>query len=170
MIWHTSHRCDGFARDLADRHYNRQSVGAANFVPPGRCAVLYAEPDFGRRAFWVTSWPFGEYVRHAWPGAWICSAFRNEGAGVASEMIREAVAATRFVFGDPPEIGMVTFLDRKKVKPTRVRGVDTWGRTWLLAGFRPCGMTKGGLLAFQLLPGDMPPAAPALPPLFGMLL
>jgi hypothetical protein len=169
VIWHESHRCDGFARELADRHYNRQSVGAPNFAPPGRCAVLYAEPGPGQRAFWVTSWPFAEYVRHAWGGAWVCSAFRNEGAGVASSLIRTAIAATRFKYGDPPDLGMVTFLDTRKVKPTMVRGKQTWGRTWLLAGFQPCGRTKGGLLAFQILPADMPSPLPPLPPVYGML-
>lgn len=93
MIWRLSHRADPFARDIADRHYNRQSVGADQFVPPGRCLVLTARTETGR-ALWVTSWPFAEYTKHAWAGAWVCSAFRNEGAGVASELIREALAAT----------------------------------------------------------------------------
>jgi hypothetical protein len=164
MIWHESHRADRFARELADRHYNRQSIGAVQFVPPGRCAVLYAEPALGHRAFWVTSWPFAEYVRHAWPGAWICSAFRNEGAGVASDLIRSALAATRHKFGDPPALGMVTFLNRKFVKPIMVRGKPTFGRTWEKARFRHVGETKGGLMAFQIQPGDIPsPAAPLAP-------
>lgn len=38
-----------------------------------------------------------------------------------------------------------------------VHGAKTWGRTYELAGFRPVGETKGGLLALQLLPADMPP-------------
>ena len=91
----------------------------------------------------------------------MCSAFRNEGAGVASEMIREAVAATRAHFGEPPPLGMITFIDSKKVKPTKVHGRDTWGLTYIKAGFKPVGKTKGGLLAFQLLPQDMPPAKAA---------
>lgn len=89
MIWQMSNRADPKARELADRHYNRQKPGTPQFVPPGRCLVLYAETSSGR-AFWVTSFPYAEYVRHAWAGAWICSAFRNEGAGIASEMIRDA--------------------------------------------------------------------------------
>lgn len=101
VIWRWSHRADDRARRIADRHYNRQKVGAPQFVPPGRCLVLYAGQP-GAEAVWVTSWPFAEYVRHAWPGAWMCSAFRNEGAGIASDMIRQAVAATRAVFGEPP--------------------------------------------------------------------
>lgn len=162
MIWHQSHRCDPFSRDIADRHYNRQSIGAKNFMPPGRCAVFKARTETGI-AFWGTSWPFAEYVRHAWAGAWVCSAFRNEGAGVASEMISQAVSATRAKYGDAPELGMITFLDQKKVKPTMVRGRETWGRTWEIAGFQLVGKTKGGLLAFQLLPENMPPPIAALP-------
>jgi hypothetical protein len=65
MRWHLSHRADPRARVLADRHYNRQSIGAPGFVPPGRCLVLLASDE---SAFWVTSWPFAEYVKHAWGG------------------------------------------------------------------------------------------------------
>ena len=117
--------------------------------------MLHAETDTGR-AFWVTSWPFAEYVRHAWPGAWVCSAFRNEGAGLASELIRDAVAATRGYMGEPPELGMVTFVDRRKV-----RGKRHFGYCYRMAGFVECGETKGGLLALQLKPEDMPQAARA---------
>ncbi|MFK7692876.1 hypothetical protein [Paenibacillus sp. HJGM_3] len=160
MIWELSNRADMKARLIADRHYNRQKIGSAQFVPPGRCLVLYAETRSGR-AFWVTSWPFAEYVMHEWAGAWMCSAFRNEGAGVASEMITQAVAATRAYYGDPPELGMVTFIDRSKVKPTMVRGQATWGYTWQKSGFEYAGETKGGLLALQLKPDRMPEALAA---------
>jgi hypothetical protein len=74
--WQYSHRADPLARAIADRHYNRQKIGSPQFVPPGRCIVLVATgslPEHG--SFWVTSWPYAEYVRHAWPGAWVCSAF-----------------------------------------------------------------------------------------------
>lgn len=160
MRWCMSHRADPDARALADRHYNRQKIGTPQFVPPGRRMVLLSDDQ---RAFWITSWPFAEYVKHAWAGAWVCSAFRSEGAGVASELIREAVSATRSFWPDVPALGMVTFLDRKKVKPIKVRGVPTWGRTWKLAGFREVGETKGGLLALQLPPESMPPPVPAAP-------
>lgn len=154
-MWCMSHRADQKARVIADRHYNRQKIGTPQFVPPGRCLVLLSENE---KAFWVTSWPFAEYVKHAWAGAWVCSAFRSEGAGRASDMILDAVAATRSFFGEPPELGMITFLDRRKVKPIKVRGKETWGRTWRLAGFKDAGETKGGLLALRLAPEDMPAA------------
>jgi hypothetical protein len=158
MMWCQSHRGDIAARRLADRHYNRQKVGTPQFVPPGRCLVLLTECS---RAFWITSWPFGEYVKHAWAGAWVCSAFRSEDAGKASDLIRDAVAASRAHFGEPPELGMITFIDRSQVQPIKVRGRPTWGWTWKQAGFREAGETKGGLLAMQLLPADMPNAQPA---------
>lgn len=159
-MWRYSNRADPRARILADRHYNRQKVGTPQFVPPGRCMVLYAESDTGE-AFWVTSWPFAEYVKHAWAGAWICSAFRNEGAGVASDLISQAVSATRDFFGEPPSLGMVTFVDRRKVRPTKVRGREVWGWTYQRVGFREVGETKGGLLALRLPPEAMP--APCRP-------
>ena len=116
-------------------------------MPPGRCFVLKRLDGF-----WVTSWPFAEYVKHAWPGAWVCSAFRNEGREwPASQLIVSAVAATRAEFGDPPEIGMVSFVDPSKVKHKRDPG-----RCFLKAGFRLVGKTKGGLLAFLMSPADMP--------------
>src|SRR5215213_4045554 len=105
-----SHRADTRSRLIADRHYNRQKVGTRQFVPPGRCLVLYAKTPAGQ-AVWVTSWPFAQYVKHQWGGAWLCSAFRNEGAAAASTLITEAVAATRAFYGEPPPLGMVTFLD-----------------------------------------------------------
>lgn len=63
--WRLSDRADPAALPVADRHYNRQKIGSPQFVPPGRCLVLLTED---RTALWVTSWPFAEYVRHAWGG------------------------------------------------------------------------------------------------------
>lgn len=161
MRWCLSNRADPAARVLADRHYNRQKVGSPQFVSPGSCLVLLS--DCGR-AFWVTSYPKAEYVKHAWAGAWMCSAFRNEGAGKASELIREAVAATRSYYGDPPPLGMVTFVDRDEVRPfVTPKGRAIFGQTFRQAGFRDAGETEGGLLALQLLPVDMPPPCPARP-------
>lgn len=148
MRWHLSWRADPRARVIADRHYNRQSIGAAQFVPPGRCLVLLTE---NADAVWVTSWPFAEYVKHAWAGAWICSCFRNESDYKASDLIRDAVSATRDYFGEPPALGMVTFVDTMKVRPAR-----KFGYTYRRVGFSEVGQTKGGLLALQCLPKDMP--------------
>lgn len=157
MIWQVSHRYDVRALPLADRHYNRRKVGSPQFVPPGRCLVLISRCE---RALWVTSWPFGEYVRHAWPGAWVNSLFRNEGAGLSSDLIRQAVAATRALWPNVPALGMITFVDPRKVRAKRDPG-----RCYRRAGFDLVGETKrDALLAFQLPPERMPD--PAFP--FGM--
>lgn len=159
MRWCLSHRADPAARKLADRHYNRQKVGTKQFVPPGRCLVLLEETA---KAFWITSWPFAEYVKHEWPGAWVCSAFRSEDAGGSVELVRQALAATKAHFGDPPDLGLVTFIDPRKVKPTIMRNHPSFGWVWIKAGFRYVGTTKAGLLAFQCLPADMPEPETAL--------
>ena len=154
--WRLSYRCDPEVVPMADRHYNRQKIGAPGFVPPGRCHVLkigtpeqLRTPETGA-AFWVTSWPFAEYVRHAWAGAWVCSAFRNEGAGVSSELIQQAVVSTRQKWPEVPELGMISFIDPSKVQPRPIRGRKTWGHSWFEAGFNHVGYTKGGLWTFQI--------------------
>lgn len=154
MRWRQSHRAEIAARMIADRHYSRQKPGTPQFVPPGRNVVLMT-PDAS--ALWVTSWPFAEYVRHAWAGAWVCSLFRNESDYLSSELVEDAVAATRFLFGEPPELGFVTFVDDAKTRHKRDPG-----RCYRKAGWHPVGMTKGGLFALQLLPHEMPPPEPPL--------
>lgn len=165
--WETSHRFDRRALPLADRHYNRRKVGSPQFVPPGRCLVLIT-PECD--ALWVTSWPFAQYVRHSWAGAWVNSLFRNESEALASELIRDAVAATCAVWHTwephrglaylrpaPPPVGLITFVDASKTRRKRDPG-----RCYRRAGFHHVGFTKGGLWAFQLLPADFPDPRPAL--------
>jgi hypothetical protein len=181
MRWRLSHRADPVARVIADRHYNRQKIGADQFVPPGRCVLVI--PD---HALWVTSWPFPEYVKHAWAGAWVNSCFRNERRDVnlSSDLILEALAATRYYWEPPrivkresvadiaaaemvdalapltalqepppPEVAMVTFIDRDKVKRKR-----DYGRCYRKSGFVHAGETVGGLLALTIRPEQIPAA------------
>lgn len=158
--WRLSWRADPVARAIADRHYNRQNVGAPQFVPPGRCVVLTVEGSTpSRGALWVTSWPFAEYVKHGWAGAWVCSAFRNElpETHLSSDLVRAAVAATLAVWSVPPDLGMVTFVDRTKTRAKRDPG-----RCFLRAGFRYAGETQGGLVALLLDPARMPEPLEAL--------
>ena len=139
-MWVRTNRVDVECRILADRHYNRQKIGAAGFTPPGRVLVLKTPCA---RAVWATSWPFAQYVKHAWAGAWVNSLFRNEGAGLSSELILAAVAFTATIW-NPPPLGLITFVDASKVKAKQNPGY-----CYLMAGFEHVGETKGGLLAFQ---------------------
>lgn len=160
MHWRESWRADPVARRIADNHYNRQKVGADQFVPPGRCVVLVIDAA----ALWITSWPFAEYVKHAWAGAWVCSAFRNERPDLhlSSALIIEALAATRF-YWEPPAEGMITFVD-----PDKTRRKRDPGRCFIKAGFHrsgsaPCcaskpDSTEGGLVALHIAPDGIPPS------------
>lgn len=155
MRWHLSDRADPRAASIADRHYSRQKIGTPQFVPPGRCLVLLTEKA---DALWITSFPFAQFVRHAWAGAWVCSCFRNESMQLSSELIVEVVAATRWYglhmdswnCATPPEPGFITFVNTSKVKSTNP------GCCYKKAGWHHVGETKGGLVALQLLPNEMP--------------
>jgi len=150
IYWQPSNRGDQEARVIADRHYNRQKIGSPQFVPPGRCMVLKTPT-----AFWVTSFPFARYVKHEWAGAWVCSAFRNEGDILSSDLIREAVAQTvQFHLEtltwnvDPlPHLGMITFVDPEKTRRKRDPG-----RCFRRAGFIVAGRTKAENLVALRLP------------------
>lgn len=165
MIWKSSHRADKNALPLADRHYNRQKIGSPQFVPPGRCMVLLT-PDRG--ALWVTSFPFAQFVKHAWAGAWVNSLFRRESGALASDLIKDAVAATVHTWPEPPsvlypycnyQICMVTFIDPKHVHHKR-----DFGRCYVKAGFKRCkGKTKAGLVVVHLATRNIPIGRAPLP-------
>jgi hypothetical protein len=148
---------------MSDRHYSRQSPGSKKFVPPGRSFVLYADTKDGEAA-WVTSWPYEEYTKHEWAGVWVNSLFRNEGAGLSSDLIRQAVSATvwywrngRESWNDPmPEDGMITFIDTSEVQS------ENPGYCYKCAGFEHVGKTKSGKVAVQLPPGRMPEPDPPI--------
>jgi hypothetical protein len=168
--WRLSWRADPVGKGLADRHYNRQNPESPQYVPPGRCLVLRT-PEAA--ALWVSSWPIADYVQHAWAGAWVNSTFRNEHPPndhpcvfielgqdcpryLSSALIAAAVAATRSIW-QPPPLGFVTFIDASKTRRKRDPG-----RCYRRAGWTVVGATKGGLVALQQLPQDMPDAEPII--------
>jgi hypothetical protein len=95
--------------------------------------------------------------------------FRRESGALASDLIREALAVTQFVYGAPPalqcvhcgkDVALVTFIDADKVRRKRDAG-----RCYVRAGFDRCtATTKGGLTVVHIAPAALPHAqAPALP-------
>jgi hypothetical protein len=157
--WRLANKADPQALALADRHYSRRPrcVGSKQIGTPARQLVLVS---LAGDALWETRWPRADKVWHRWPGAWINGYFRNESPARASELIREAVACTRWYFGDPPPLGMVSWIDPRRVRPTMVRGLRTWGWTYLRAGFEPDGELTDGKLTFVMRPAVMPEALP----------
>ena len=147
--WRVSDRYDPALVALADRHYSRQTPGSPQCISPGTYVALISAD---KTAGWVTTWP--RFAQHAWRGAWVNTLFRKEGDGLASDMIRHAVAHTRAAWPAVPALGMITFVDGSKIRRKRDPG-----RCYRKAGFRHVGFTKGGLYAFQMLEAEMP--APA---------
>ena len=153
MIWQQTKRADKAAAKIADRHYSRKKPGTDQFTPPGRILILTTK-DYD--ALWATSWPYSEYVNRIYPDAWLNSLFRNEGNYLASDLILQAIAATKWYFGKPPKSGMITMIDTKKVRPIKKRGKLHYGYVYEKAGFKHVDFTQSGLMIFQLLPEDMP--------------
>jgi hypothetical protein len=116
-------------------------------------------------ALWVTSAPIAQFVQHQWAGAWVCSLFRREPEcpHLASDLIRQAVAATRWWYGEPPEQGFVTFIDGGKTKQIFTRGKRTPGYCYLKAGWHNLGTTKGGLYALGLSADELRDVTPIEP-------
>lgn len=165
MRWAKSNRFDDRARVIADRHYNRQKIGNRQFAPPGRLLALVIPGD----AFWVTSWP--QYVRHAWPGTWCCTAFRNERADryLSSTLVADALSASRWKWPEPPTEGMITFVNRDKTRPKQNPGYCFLRAGFHVSGTLPCcadkpSETGKGLVALHMS-GLSLSALPAVEPL-----
>jgi hypothetical protein len=86
---------------------------------------------------------------------------------LSSDLIREAVAVTRWYWPDVPPLGMVTFVDAGKTRRKRDPG-----RCYVRAGWtRLRERTKeDGLIVLQLLPGEMPEPCAPLDVQLGLLL
>ena len=73
-----------------------------------------------------------------------CAAFRNEGAGLSSALILEAMC---LAWRRWPGEGLYTYVDAKKIRNSNP------GCSFLKAGWRRCGVTKDrGLLILEVLP------------------
>lgn len=126
------------------------------------------------RAVWGATWARPEFINHAWKHAFLNTIFRNEGDDLSSDLITDAVAAVRWFWPDVPEQGVISFIDIDKTRHKRDPG-----RCYRKAGFHPAicpihgwldlmvpecascqSLTKGGHLALQLLPCDMPAPEP----------
>lgn len=115
-IWQVRHRFDAAAAALADRHYSRERP-SPQVGGPGYVLVLVSPCE---RAVWISkrNSPETRSARVLADGldAYRCQTFRNEGAGLASELICAAVELTERFWGPPPLDGWATYVDRSKVE------------------------------------------------------
>ncbi len=127
-LWRRVKRCDVRARELADRHYSRQTVGARDFMANGRTLVLLTGDA---RAVWGVIENLDPKGGHRWR----CSIFRNEGSVLSSLLVREATLRTyeywRRHYGALPSVPLTTEID-----PAEVRRKRDPGRCFRKAGWR----------------------------------
>jgi hypothetical protein len=128
VIWRVSNRNDPAIVALADRHYSRQTRGSAQMGAPA-ASLAFVTPC--QRAAWLSQWtdhPDDDLL------ALRCAFFRNEGAGLSSDLILAAMRLTEAIW--PPEEmaiyprdGWVTF-----VKPSEIESPNP-GYCFKIAGW-----------------------------------
>lgn len=127
-----------------ERHYSaRPSRRLAQFVGPGEQLVFRSDPSEPIRALWVWRKFIDDCIdeRTGERQSGInCAVFRNESERRSSELIAEADACADATWADRRHY---TYVD-----PARVRSANP-GCCFRKAGWRRCGVTKGGLIVLE---------------------
>jgi hypothetical protein len=132
---------DPYCYEMARRHYSARHYRKQRrrlFVGPGRKLVLIAGDG---KALFVWR-KFIDGTQPAQTGH-NCAIFRNEGAVLSSQLIREAVAVVYDRWG---RARCYTLVNAHKIKNQNP------GCCFIKAGWRRCGTSKGGLMILELLP------------------
>lgn len=147
-VWDVIKDGNPTAMDLFRRHYSyRKSRDQMKFWPnasdqlfvgPGEKLVLLTPCE---RALFV--WRRERFTLNGQEGV-NCAVFRNEGAGLSSDLIREA---DEIAWEKWPGDRLYTYVDPRKTRHKRDPG-----RCFLRAGWQRCGITKGGLCILEHLP------------------
>ena len=132
-LWRIARDGDPVVIDLHSRHYSARTYADGRprrlIVGPGEKLVLVARDD---RALFV--WRRMAYTLDGQRGI-CCAVFRREAGALASDLIREADALADDRW---PGVRHYTY-----VAPSRVASTNP-GYCFLRAGWRRCGLTKGG--------------------------
>lgn len=129
------------ARAIFDRHYSRHHYkdgrNQDRFVGPGERMVLLTPCA---RALLV----WRKFISLDLQDGVNCAIFRNEGAGLSSDLLRDGMAAA---WKRWPEQRLYTYVNPRAVKSPNP------GYCFLAAGWRKCGVTKARrLLIFEVTP------------------
>jgi hypothetical protein len=117
-VWQIRSRFSAAAATLADRHYSRERVGSPQVGGPGHTLIMVTPCE---RAAWVTkrhalTTTTARAIADGLPlGIYRCGLFRNEGAGLSSALVFEAMRITELIWGDS-EYGWATYVDTTKVR------------------------------------------------------
>ena len=125
-------RVDPEMRQLADRHYSRETHGHREFLGPARTLVLRDAPG---TILFAWMWP-QDGMRLDGQTGYNCAIFRNESERRASEVILEAEAMALDYWGPNR---MYTYVDPRKV------GSPNPGYCFKRAGWRFVRVTRKGL-------------------------
>lgn len=114
QLWHRTTKFDRAAAALADRHYNRRTVGSPQFMPPGETVVLISGDTLALFGWWRPHPRSGLRSMNGLDG-WTCSIFRNESRVRSSDLILAAETALAAEKSCGPD-GLLTYIWRKKVQ------------------------------------------------------
>lgn len=139
-LWRSIKDGDDEARRFFDRHYSRRRYTDGRkpslIVGPGQKLILVTPC---RRALFA----WRKFISDDGQEGVNCAIFRNEGAGLSSDLIRaaDAIADERW-----PGERHYTYVDPRKVSSANP------GYCFIMAGWRRCGVTKWKkLLIFERL-------------------
>lgn len=136
-LWWLTKDGDRSCLALYERHYSayryRDGRKRTQFVGPGEKVVLRtAAAD----AFFV----WRKFIDDSGQQGVNCAAFRNESRHVSSELVRQADAIADCLW---PDTRHYTYVNSEAVRSRNP------GFCFLVAGWRRCGRTKGGLLILE---------------------
>ena len=137
MRWQRVTKFDPRAAALADRHYNRRTIGSPQFMPPGETVVLLTLDASALFGWWRPHPASGLSSMNRRDG-WTCSIFRNEGAGRSSHLILDAESALRSLDLTCGVDGLMTYVWRSRVQS------ENPGYCFKCAGYRKIGESADG--------------------------
>lgn len=130
---------DSSCRAIFDRHYSRYVYADGRrpvlFVGPGQKMVLM-RADGSALCVWR------KFISGDGQQGVNCAIYRNEGAEVASVMLREAMA---IAWERWPGERLFTYVNPRKVQYTMERSRPVWGWCFYKVGWSFAGLTKQGL-------------------------
>lgn len=113
--WRLSWKADPVGARLADGHYSRRKVGAAQFMPPGQTLVLVSHDDLAVWG-WHRPHPSSGIQLMSGLSGWTCCLFRNTGPTLSSTLILDAERALASKYQDCGPDGMLTYVWDAKVR------------------------------------------------------
>jgi hypothetical protein len=137
QVWRHVPVEDPISRELADRHYSRQTIGADGILAPGERFLLRHDGEIGRAIWGVVH----NYFRDAWRLRNVI--FRNESSTLSSELIKAATITTADLwlrrYHMLPEAPLVTEVDVEKTRRRRSKKAPP-GVCYLYAGWQFIGI------------------------------